>query len=134
MGYKIIKGWSTDAPMDLPIPLGVGESVKPGNIFCLNNSGYAILGSYATNGSDATYLPFFCFDYDTVPLNVIGLTGNFMVEVDSDLYLPGNYTSNLGVTAKNGVFSIPEGSERIVGYVIRYSASSEKLIVTWKDN
>ena len=114
--------------------VATGSSVTPGKVFCLSNLGEAETGTYNSNGADAGRLPFFCIDYDTVNGNVIGLTGNFMVELDSDLFVAGAYTPNLGVTATDGKISVPVGSERLVAYVIRYSSTTNKLILTWKDN
>lgn len=134
MGYKIIKGWSDDSPMDYPLSVKTGNSVTPGHVFCLADSGEAEEGTYSSDGTDSSRLPFFCIDYDAVNGNVIGLTGNFMVELESDLFDTGVYTSNLGVTSKSGKICIPDDKERIVAYVIKYSSTAGKLIITWKDN
>ena len=120
--------------MDYPVGVTPGDNITPGSVYMLGNTGMAEVGNYTSNGSNANQIPFFCIDVDTTNSNVIGLTGNFMVELDSDLYVSGNYSSNLGVTASNGKISIPGGSERIIAYVINYSSSTGKLVLTWKDN
>lgn len=133
MGYKIIKGWPDESALDYPMELEDNKTVPPGYVFWLNNSGKVELADYASDGSDAYKQFFFCIDTDSVTNGVIGLTGNFMVEVDSDLYEPGNYYSNVTLTAKNGKFAIPEASECVIGRVIKYTSSTGKLIVTWNN-
>ena len=131
MGYKIIKGWPDDSALDLPMEVESGNSIIEGHTFWLNDSGNAEVADYNSNGSENNKLFFYCIDSDTVTGNVIGLSGNFMIEVESDLYWPGNYHTNLGVTSKEGKFSIPVGTEDVVGYVVRYTSSTGKLIITW---
>ena len=134
MAYQIIKGWPSDAAIDPVITLDTADTVAAGTGGAINASGAGIVGNYATDGSDATLLPFFCLDVDTVTDKVTGLMSNCMIKVDDDHYESGSYTAGAAVTLSGGKFDLiasTEDARPTVGKVFSYDGSATELVILW---
>lgn len=134
MAYEIIKGWPSSAAIDPVITLDTADTVAAGAGGIINAAGKGIAGTYNTDGTDATLLPFFCIDVDTVTDKVTGLMGNCMIKVDSDHYEAGSYTAGKAVTLKGGKFDLIAASDDArptVGKVFSYDGTATELVVLW---
>ena len=134
MAYDIIKGWPSSAAIDPVITLDTAVEIAAGFGGIINATGKGIAGTYNTDGTDATLLPFFCIDVDTVTDKVTGLMGNYMIKVDSDHYEDGSYTSGKAVTLNGGKFDLIAASEDArptVGKVFSYDAGASELVILW---
>ena len=134
MAYKIVKGWPGEHTLDYQFTPANGVTILPGQMFCVSTAGTAIAGTYATNGSDARDLHFFCFDVDAVTDKVMGLPGNIIVEVDTDGYVAGAYSVSTNVTCTGGLFDVINTSTKVIGKVIYKNATTGVMQILIKSN
>ena len=134
MSYKIIKGWPGEHTLDYQFTLAANATVVPGDMFCVSTAGTAIAGTYASNGSDAADLHFFCFDVDTITGKVMGLPGNIIVELESGDYTAGSYAPAQNVTCTANKIDVISSSTKVVGKVLSLNATTGTMQVLIKGN
>lgn len=132
--YKIVKGWPGEHTLDYQFVPANGVTIVAGEMFCVNTTGTAIAGTYASNGSDATDFHFFCFDVDTVTGKVMGLPGDCIVEVDSDSYVAGSYHVSDNVTCTGGKFDVIASSTKVIGKVLAIDSTTGYMQILIKSN
>ena len=130
--YKVIKGWPSNGAIDLNLFPATGvTTLEPGQAACINNEGKLIVGTYLANGSDAADVPVFIIDKDPMTGSFTCLLENFVLEVDSDHYATDTYTPTQAVSIVDGKFIDVDTSQRTVGRVLDFNATTGKMIVAW---
>ena len=129
MSYQIIKGWPSDGAIDLNIAQATAGTVTDGLCGMLNTSGKAVVGNYATAGTDAALIPFFCIGVDNVTGNALALMGKYVIKMDSTHYAAGAYVSGSKVSFTSGKFALVDTSQPVVGTVVSYDATAGSLTV-----
>ena len=131
MSYQIVKGWPAAGALDQILTPAVAGAVVPGMIVSLDASGNAIAADYASDGSNAGDMAFFCIDNDTMTGGVVTLKSGMIIECDAACYVAGVYTPNQPVTAVGGKFAALSGTEKVVAKVISFDAGTGMLRLAW---
>lgn len=131
--YQIIKGWPAAGALDLNLQPASGVTITPGLIGVISTGGKVAVAGYASDGSDAGNVPVFCIGVESVTGNLTCLASNFVVKVDASCYTGSSFAPNASLTAVGGKFKAPAGTERIVGKVLAFDATTGELTVLWCD-
>lgn len=134
MAYKIIKGWPGEHTLDYQFTPANGVTINPGDMFCVSTAGTAIAGTYASDGSDAADLHFFCFDVDSITGKVMGLPGNIIVQLESGDYTSGSYAPAQKVTCTSNKIDVVSSSTKVIGQVLKIDSTTGTMDVYIKSN
>jgi hypothetical protein len=132
--YQIIKGWPSAGALDLTLSPSSGVTITPGVIGAINGTTGAVdVASYSTDGANAGNLPVMCIAVEAVTGKLTCLPSNFVVKVDSACYTGSSFTPNMKLSAVSGKFAAASGTQRVVGQVLSFNASTGELTVLWCD-
>jgi hypothetical protein len=129
MAYQILKGWPCEGAIDPSIAQATAGAVTEGTCGMVDDDGNAAVGNYATAGTDATLIPFFCIGIDPINGNALALMGSYLIKVDSTHYAAASYEAGTPVSFTAGKFSTVDTSQPAVGTVLSYDATAGSLVV-----
>lgn len=129
MAYQILKGWPCEGAIDPTIPQASAGAVVDGTCGMVDANGKAAVGNYATAGTDADLIPFFCIGVDNINGNALALMGKFLIKVDADHFAAGAYAAGKTVSFTAGKFALVDTSQPAVGTVLSYDAVAGSLVV-----
>ena len=133
MSYQIRKGWPSAGAIDESFEpaTATAEFAKTlkGFVVDLASTGKVGLASY-TGGTKTTGIPFFCYDYGTIPAQALCIKSPCVIECDADHYESGTYNVGGKVTALAGKFKPWTDGDGEVGTILAFDNGTLRVLWT----